>query len=419
MLQLFQTPMKKWDNFGFRDYRSSTPNSDGSGTTTPVQTPVHISGSRSSQLLGYSGDNGQVPPKPDLTNENVKATIPATEVRPAQRREKRMRFSFLLGTDESPKVGDGAHGRERKKRSGRPSILAVAEHEEEEQVSTWPAALVSRPSNGSATITTSSNADGSTTSNSIHDDTISNVRAGSQMAPEASQKNSLNRPRMSSPLDASEYFDAMEQQDQTLVDKLGAIKEDEIQQALQSEDGSEPLRTNIKNPTAEPNIGRERVGKEQDPRIRQQEHYSDEDDEDDEENEEQVNDDEDDYSSSDLSTHTTSITPPRLSRRPLRTDTARLKRAYRSLLRYDESEAIYTALMTRLQRMLADEDRLAARERRKEVSVYRLARRLRMWLDSIAEGRVVMGEHAKFVGHEREWARWIEEAGRTGVLFVR
>jgi hypothetical protein len=100
-------------------------------------------------------------------------------------------------------------------------------------------------------------------------------------------------------------------------------------------------------------------------------------------------------------------------------DIQRLKRKAISLVRYEESEDIYGDLTERLQRMYRREEKLAAQEDRLEALLRKLARWLHDWLEKIEEGRIITGENARFVKHELEWAGWIEEASRKGVLHVK
>ncbi|KAF2273166.1 uncharacterized protein EI97DRAFT_436234 [Westerdykella ornata] len=100
-------------------------------------------------------------------------------------------------------------------------------------------------------------------------------------------------------------------------------------------------------------------------------------------------------------------------------DTKRLKRAAKDLIRYEESEDIYAELLDRLKRMIDREDQMAEEQQRPELSVARLARRLRSWLRRIADGQIIAGESPRFIEHQLEWADWLYAAADTGVLHVK
>lgn len=111
---------------------------------------------------------------------------------------------------------------------------------------------------------------------------------------------------------------------------------------------------------------------------------------------------------------TVSLNSRSRSRRPCTSatvlDVQQLKRKATKLIRYEESEDIYADLVDRLQRMM---------KRESEESLLRLARWLKDWLEKIEEGRIITGENARMVKHEVEWATWVEEAVRKGVLHVK
>jgi hypothetical protein len=100
-------------------------------------------------------------------------------------------------------------------------------------------------------------------------------------------------------------------------------------------------------------------------------------------------------------------------------DSRRLKAAAKALLRYDESEDMCGALMMRLQRMIARDEELAVAEHREELGVPRLAKRMRNWLVQTQGARIENGELESFVKHEVEWAVWMLEAAKTGVMHVK
>jgi hypothetical protein len=102
------------------------------------------------------------------------------------------------------------------------------------------------------------------------------------------------------------------------------------------------------------------------------------------------------------------------------TTTTRLKASAFSLLRYSESEAIFSGLMIRLERMLDNEIDIVAQDKRlPKPSLSRLVRRLRDFLRGIKEGRVATGEESRIVEHELRMCEWIYEAAREGVMHVR
>ena len=100
-------------------------------------------------------------------------------------------------------------------------------------------------------------------------------------------------------------------------------------------------------------------------------------------------------------------------------DSRRMKLAAMNLCKYDESEAIYEALMNRLQRMIDSEGQLAEMEQRYPIEVPELARRLRDFLSDTSQGRIRTGEGHRYVNHELEWAEWVFEAARTGVMHIK
>jgi hypothetical protein len=102
------------------------------------------------------------------------------------------------------------------------------------------------------------------------------------------------------------------------------------------------------------------------------------------------------------------------------TTTTRLKASAFSLMRYSESEAIFSGLMIRLERMLDTEIDIVAQDKRlPKPSLSRLVRRLRDFLRKIKEGRVATGEESRIVEHELRMCEWMYDAAREGVMHVR
>jgi hypothetical protein len=97
-----------------------------------------------------------------------------------------------------------------------------------------------------------------------------------------------------------------------------------------------------------------------------------------------------------------------------REDTIAVKYAAKALLKYEESAGMYSSLMDRLERMvfvsLQKEDGLGAAG---------CASKLCGFLVRMKEERVEMGEDVRFVEHEVEWAMWLAEASRTGVMHLK
>ncbi|KAF2789287.1 hypothetical protein K505DRAFT_392935 [Melanomma pulvis-pyrius CBS 109.77] len=102
------------------------------------------------------------------------------------------------------------------------------------------------------------------------------------------------------------------------------------------------------------------------------------------------------------------------------TVTARLKSSAFSLLRYEESETMFSALMIRLERMLDTEFEISRQDKRhSRPSLSKLVRRLRDWLIRIADGRVGTGEESRVVEHELMMVEWMVEACREGVMHIK
>ena len=100
--------------------------------------------------------------------------------------------------------------------------------------------------------------------------------------------------------------------------------------------------------------------------------------------------------------------------------TARLKASAFSLMRFSESEAIFSGLMIRLERMLDTEIDIVLQDKRlPKPSLSRLVKRLRDFLRGIKEGRLATGEESRIVEHELRMCGWMVEACREGVMHVR
>jgi hypothetical protein len=106
--------------------------------------------------------------------------------------------------------------------------------------------------------------------------------------------------------------------------------------------------------------------------------------------------------------------------RATREDTIRLKQLAKNLFKWDESGDVYAGLVERLERMV-----YAAIERRRTdgnapfPSVTNCALKLRDFLVTVQDDRMETGETRRFVEHEVEWARWLVEASRTGVMHLK
>ena len=103
-----------------------------------------------------------------------------------------------------------------------------------------------------------------------------------------------------------------------------------------------------------------------------------------------------------------------------REDTIRLKQATKSLLKYNESSDIYAGLVGRLERMV----RAALQGSAGDFATTALATnscavKLRDHLLKTAYGRIATGEEHIIVEHEVEWANWLVEASRTGVMHLK
>ncbi len=101
-------------------------------------------------------------------------------------------------------------------------------------------------------------------------------------------------------------------------------------------------------------------------------------------------------------------------------DTMRLKQRAKTLFKWDESGDVYAGLLGRVERMVYNE--LEERITNCETSipnVNQCAIKLKDFLQRIAEERIETGESRRAVEHEIEWATWLVEASRTGVMHLK
>lgn len=115
-------------------------------------------------------------------------------------------------------------------------------------------------------------------------------------------------------------------------------------------------------------------------------------------------------------------------------DTIRVRRAAKSLLRFAESGKIFHSLSNRLERMVRTEvDAYTAatqpffKKRKTEIgaaepeipSVHACALKLQAVLVKCEDDRVRTGECKDFVKHELQWADWFVEASCMGVFHLK
>lgn len=102
-------------------------------------------------------------------------------------------------------------------------------------------------------------------------------------------------------------------------------------------------------------------------------------------------------------------------------DTIRVKHAAKRLLKYDESPSIYAELVSRLERMvhasLHFPDDLGYVTT--GTSATACALKLQDFLLRSKSSRIETGEVWLLVEHEIEWATWLVEASRTGVMHLK
>ena len=102
-----------------------------------------------------------------------------------------------------------------------------------------------------------------------------------------------------------------------------------------------------------------------------------------------------------------------------REDTVRLKAQAKSLLKWNESPDVYSSLVGRLERMVCSDMQRKRHSRESIPSVVQCARKLEAHLRRHLEGRVETGESRRAVEHELEWATWLLEASRAGVMHIK
>ncbi|KAF3042165.1 hypothetical protein E8E12_008007 [Didymella heteroderae] len=103
-----------------------------------------------------------------------------------------------------------------------------------------------------------------------------------------------------------------------------------------------------------------------------------------------------------------------------REDTVRLKQRAKMLFRWDESGDVYSSLVGRLERMVYNDlEKKISDQERLVPSIVQCASRLRDFLQRNKEERVDTGESRRAVEHEIEWATWLVEASRTGVMHLK
>lgn len=87
--------------------------------------------------------------------------------------------------------------------------------------------------------------------------------------------------------------------------------------------------------------------------------------------------------------------------------------------RYRESGDIQAGLLERLERMVLNEQQNGAEEHEESSLTFKCAQRLHHFLVHTKEGRIDTGEPTRLVDHQLEWAGWLVEASRSGVLHLR
>jgi hypothetical protein len=103
-----------------------------------------------------------------------------------------------------------------------------------------------------------------------------------------------------------------------------------------------------------------------------------------------------------------------------REDTIRLKVAARNLLKYTESQDIYSQLVTRLERMVRASLQESGSESSSSLATATYcAVKLLNFLLKVKMERIETGEVQIFVEHEVEWAKWLVEASQAGVMHLR
>lgn len=103
-----------------------------------------------------------------------------------------------------------------------------------------------------------------------------------------------------------------------------------------------------------------------------------------------------------------------------REDTVRLKEKAKQLFKWDESGDVYAGLVGRLERMVyVDLEKKISSRETSIPSVVQCANKLKDFLHRIKDERIETGESRRAVEHEIEWAAWLVEASRTGVMHLK
>jgi hypothetical protein len=103
-----------------------------------------------------------------------------------------------------------------------------------------------------------------------------------------------------------------------------------------------------------------------------------------------------------------------------REDTIRLKARAKSLDKWDGSVDVSSALVRRLERMARSEVEKKLKNRETSIpSMVQCASKLKDFLERNVEDRVATGESRRAVKHEIEWATWLVDASRAGVMHLR
>jgi hypothetical protein len=100
-------------------------------------------------------------------------------------------------------------------------------------------------------------------------------------------------------------------------------------------------------------------------------------------------------------------------------DAQRVQRNSKQLDKFYQSKKTQSNLTNRLQYMVDAELNAAEQEKRRAASVVELAGRLQDFLQRISDERVATGESARWVNHELEWAEWVVDAAKSGVLHLK
>jgi hypothetical protein len=101
-----------------------------------------------------------------------------------------------------------------------------------------------------------------------------------------------------------------------------------------------------------------------------------------------------------------------------RDDTIKIKHTAKQLFKYKESPEIYSKLMDRLERMVSTSLRIPGDDGHSATTSH-CALKLHDYLLRTKEWRVDTGELRVLVEHETDWATWLVEASRTGVMHLK